>query len=307
MPNNIDNTMVDSTKAELISKKKIWTYVGVLFFVSWILQWLAIKITGGITSDKMVIWLAGVMLTPFLVSLVFISRYKTFKEKLLWKPNINLFVSTFFAVLLPILIAFAVLVFLHYFDFGRSDWFSFSATSVSIHGGPFFLGKGEQSWGMFMLNIFLTGAAFALLNSFIAAGEEFAWRGMLQPLLTDQYGLMKGITMLGFLWAMWHLPILLAGYNYPETPILGALILFPLRLIAVSFFYAWLTIKSNSFIPAAIAHGALNGIQTGVISNIKMNSSQLVQDMTTMIVEILVGLIFLLLLVRLSKPKSVTY
>lgn len=289
----------------MISKKQIWTYVGVMFFISWTIQLLAIKITGGVNSEKMVFWLAGIMLTPSLVSFIFISRYKTFKEKLFWKPNINILLTSFLAVLVPILIAFAVLVFLQYFGYGKSDWFSFSSTSVSVRGGPFFLGRGEQPWVMFVLNVFLTGAAFALLNSFFASGEEFAWRGMLQPLLTDKYGLTKGITILGIIWAIWHLPILLAGYNYPETPILGALILFPIRLIAVSFFYAWLTIKSRSFIPAAIAHGALNGIQTGIISNITMNSPQIFQDMTTMSVELFLGVSFLLLIVGITKSQHI--
>ena len=307
MPINIHNTVGDSTKTEMISKKQIWTYVGIMFFVSWTIQLLAIKITGGVNSEKMVFWLAGLMLTPLIVSFIFISRYKTFKEKLFWKPNINILITSFFAVLVPILIAFAVLFFVQYFGYGKSDWFSFSTTSVSVNGGPLFLGRGEQPWVIFVLNVFLTGAAFALLNSLFASGEEFAWRGMLQPLLTDKYGLIKGITILGILWAMWHLPILLAGYNYPETPILGALILFPIRLIAVSFFYAWLTIKSRSFIPAAIAHGALNGIQTGIISSIKMNSPQMFQDITTMTVEILLGVFFLLLIVRTPKTKSPTY
>lgn len=307
MPIKIHDTVGDSTKTEMTSEKQIWAYVGILFFVSWTIQLLAIKITGGVENQEIVIWLASIMLTPLLVSLVFISRFKSFKEKLLWRPNINILITSFMAVLLPIIIAFAVLFFLQYFGYGKSDWFSFSTTSVSIHGGPFFLGKGEQTWVMFILNVFITGAAFALLNSFFATGEEIAWRGMLQTLLTDRYGLTKGITILGFLWAMWHLPILLAGYNYPETPVLGALILFPLRLIAVSFFYAWLTIKSGSFIPAAIAHGALNGIQTGIISSIKMNSPQMFQDITTMTVEILLGAFFLLLIVRTPKTKSLKY
>lgn len=147
---------------------------------------------------------------------------------------------------------------------------------------------------VFTLNIFITGAAFALLNALVATGEEFAWRGLLQPLLTDKFGLIKGLTILGFIWSMWHLPALLNGYNYPENPILGGLVLFPIRLIATSYFYAWLTLKSKSFIPASIAHGAGNGIQEAIVSNIKMDTSPIYESVTTIILTVIVGLIFLL-------------
>ena len=49
------------------------------------------------------------------------------------------------------------------------------------------------------------------------------------------------------------LPLLLVGYNHPENPILGALVLSPVELVATSFFYAWLTIRSGSFWPPARA------------------------------------------------------
>jgi membrane protease YdiL (CAAX protease family) len=203
------------------------------------------------------------------------------------------------------MIAFGVLIIIQKFNYGQSDWFVFSNSEVNVTGGPFFLGKGNQSWLIFALNIFITGAAFALLNAFVATGEEFAWRGLLQPLLTDKFGLVKGVTILGFVWSMWHLPVLLNGYNYPDTPVIGGFILFPIRLIAISFFYAWLTQKSKSFIPAAIAHGAGNGIQEGVVSNIKMNATQIHENLITIAITVIVGLIFLALMNRKQKSTRI--
>jgi membrane protease YdiL (CAAX protease family) len=174
-------------------------------------------------------------------------------------------------------------------------------SGVNIKGGPFFLGKGNQSWLVFVSNIFITGAAFALLNALVATGEEFAWRGLLQPLLTDKFGLVKGVTILGFIWSMWHLPALFNGYNYPDNPIIGSFILFPIRLIAISYFYAWLTLKCKSFIPASIAHGAGNGIQEAIVSNIKMDSSQIYENVITIVVTVVIGLVFLTLTYRIRK------
>lgn len=282
-------------------KKQIYIYIAFLFVVSWTIQILAITITGDINSEAARIWLAGTMLSPLVVTVFFLKRNKYFKEKLLWKPNSKIFTTSFFAVLIPIIIAFAVLTIIQKLNYGQSEWFSFSNSSVNITGGPFFLGKGNQSWLVFASNIFITGAAFALLNALIATGEEFAWRGLLQPLLTDQFGLFKGITILGFIWSMWHLPALLNGYNYPDNPVIGAFVLFPLRLIAISYFYAWLTLKSRSFIPAAIAHGAGNGIQEAIVSNIKMNTSQIYENGITIVITVIFGLIFLALTYRIAK------
>lgn len=282
-------------------KKQIYIYIAFLLVVSWTIQILAITITGDINSEAARIWLAGSMLSPLVVTVFFLKRNKYFKEKLLWKPNSKIFTTSFFAVLIPIIIAFAVLTIIQKLNYGQSEWFRFSNSSVKITGGPFFLGKGNQSWLVFASNIFITGAAFALLNALIATGEEFAWRGLLQPLLTDQFGLFKGIAILGFIWSMWHLPALLNGYNYPDNPVIGAFVLFPLRLIAISYFYAWLTLKSRSFIPAAIAHGAGNGIQEAIVSSIKMNTSQIYENGITIVITVIFGLIFLALTYRIAK------
>ena len=128
--------------------------------------------------------------------------------------------------------------------------------------------------------------------------------GLLQPLLTDQLGLVKGITLLGLIWSFWHLPTLLNGYNYPEMPVLGGFLLFPIRLVATSFFYAWLTVKSRSFIPAAIAHGAGNGIQQGIVSDLQLSVSALHENLLTIAITVLVGLIFLALLLRGGKTAT---
>lgn len=285
----------------MTTKKQICSYIAVLFIVSWTIQILAIIITGDINSDTARVWLAGTMLTPIVVTIFFLIRNKNLKEKLLWKPNFKIFITSFFAVFIPIIIAFAVVIIIQKLNYGQSEWFIFSKSGVNVTGGSFFLGKGHQSWLLFSSNIFLTGSAFALLNAFITTGEEFAWRGLLQPLLTERFGLFKGVTILGFIWSMWHLPVLLNGYNYPDNPILGSFILFPIRLIATSYFYAWLTLKSRSFIPASIAHGAGNGIQEAILSNIKMDTSQIYENVITIAMTVIVGLIFLALTYNMEK------
>ena len=115
---------------------------------------------------------------------------------------------------------------------------------------------------MALLRLYFCGELVA------GAGEELGWRGYLQGRLIAHYGLSKGIAILGLLWPFWRLP-LLAGYNYREHRYLGAFLFSPALLVAASFFMAWLTLRSRSFWPAALPHGAGNSIQGGLTASIK--------------------------------------
>lgn len=289
-------------KTESIPFSLILKYCAWLFMVSWSLQILGILITKGLDDPEMNWWLATTMISPAVVTFFYLRFNPVLKTKLLWRPNLKLIITIFLAVFIPIVFAFIVVLVFQSFQWGTSTWFVFSDKSVLISGGPFLLGLGSQSWLIFALNIFTTGFLFAVLNSFIAAGEEIAWRGLLQGLLIERLGVWKGILLLGFIWSMWHLPMQLFGYNYPENPVLGSLIISPFIMIGYSFFMGWLTLHSKSFIPAAVAHGAGNGIQEGIISQLDLSTPGLYLYLIRMLTSLTIGLIFMYFLMR-SKPK----
>jgi membrane protease YdiL (CAAX protease family) len=278
--------------------RKLAIYIGVVFLVSWTIQVVAISITRDFSSSIARLMLTATMVSPLLVTIGFILADRSLGKRILWKPNKHILGTSLLAVIIPTINAFMILFLMQGMHFGTSGWFGFSAEGAAISGGPFLLGLGKQSWLFFMLNILVTAIAFSVLTGLLAIGEEFAWRGLLQGELINRFGMFKGIVVLGFLWAIWHLPIQLAGYNYPETPILGSFLLSPLMLISVSFFYAWLTLKSGSFIPAAIAHGAFNTIEQGIISNIKLDVPMLNLILVKLVVTAITGLFFLYLLKR---------
>lgn len=281
-----------------MSKKQLIIYICILFFVSWSIQLLAIAVNGSINADESRLWLAITMISPALITLAYLKKYKVLRNEVIVKPNKQIIKMTLMAVIIPIVIGLTVIMILELLSFGHSDWFTFKNTSVIISDGPWLLGLNEQNLIYFFLNIFITGFVFALLNAFIASGEEFAWRGFLQGQLIERFGIINGLLLLGFLWSMWHLPALLNGYNFPEYPILGSLIFFPVQLMSISIFYGWITIKCKSFIPAAIAHGALNSIQEAIIFNTTLQVPMIYLYCIKTAVTLLIGLIFLFLLKR---------
>jgi membrane protease YdiL (CAAX protease family) len=87
--------------------------------------------------------------------------------------------------------------------------------------------------------------------------EEIAWRGYLQPRFIRRYGVMRGIFLLGIVWGAFHFGTDFNSYMMPGTVALQII----RRLagtVAYSYVLAWLTIRSQSILPAAVAHGVLN-------------------------------------------------
>jgi membrane protease YdiL (CAAX protease family) len=116
--------------------------------------------------------------------------------------------------------------------------------------------------GMSSSTLIVLAAVNLLVAPFInfipALGEEYGWRGFLQPALIKRFGLPFGLTLTGLIWGLWHAPIILQGYNYAQHPNLIGVSFFTLWTILVGYFLGWVRIKSNSCLPAALGHGAIN-------------------------------------------------
>jgi membrane protease YdiL (CAAX protease family) len=102
--------------------------------------------------------------------------------------------------------------------------------------------------------------ASSLLSVYLMVGEEFGWRAYLQQKFMP-LGPRKAMLLVGVIWAVWHWPAIFLGFNYLSgywgAPVVGAL-LWVWTLLPVSVFYGWLTLRSGSVWPAAIAHGVNN-------------------------------------------------
>lgn len=97
----------------------------------------------------------------------------------------------------------------------------------------------------------------APLNAIAAVGEEIGWRGFLLPRLLPMGWLPASIAV-AVIWGLWHAPVILLGYNYPEGPRWLALACMCGMCFGLGLCLAWLRLTTRSIWPCAIFHGAIN-------------------------------------------------
>jgi uncharacterized protein len=117
---------------------------------------------------------------------------------------------------------------------------------------------GEFRWSEATWSVYLILMVSALPVTLFTFGEEYGWRGYLLPRLLP-LGEIRASILLGVIWGVWHLPLLLAGLNYPGANVWLAIILFTFVTVALSFTYTWFYVTSSgSVLVAAVFHASTN-------------------------------------------------
>lgn len=98
----------------------------------------------------------------------------------------------------------------------------------------------------------------ALLATPVLWGEEFGWRGYLQMRLFSGRPIAAAVAT-GLIWGIWHYPLTLRGYNYPDFPVLGSL-LFLVFTMMLSYIFGWIYSRSGSIWSTSLAHAATNSV-----------------------------------------------
>jgi membrane protease YdiL (CAAX protease family) len=120
------------------------------------------------------------------------------------------------------------------------------------------LGLGEFRWSEATWFVYLMLVVIAVPVTLFTFGEEYGWRGYLLPRLLP-LGEIRASVLLGVIWGVWHLPLLLAGLNYPGVNIFLAIIIFTFVTVALSFTYTWFYVASSgSVLVAAVFHASTN-------------------------------------------------
>jgi len=261
-------------------------YLGVVFLISYGLQGI-IWLEGGIESDTFKLLVPVVMFIPGIAAIFFLLREKHGLRSVRWGLRKPQYLA--YAAFIPAVMALGLVLILTNLGWAKSPHLDFSSGSVDILGGLFVLGKGNQSILFFLVNFLVTAIVLGIVNGLVTVGEEVGWRGYLQPRLIQRFPFAVAIILVGLIWAHWHTPVILMGYNYPETPVLGAILLWPITCIAWSFVAAFLTINSDSIWPAVVFHGSVNAFLGGLVDGMTYTGPRLPADVLVIVVWLIVA------------------
>jgi membrane protease YdiL (CAAX protease family) len=216
---------------------------------------------------ELIMYLAGDADFKFLPLVMFIPALVAIAFRIIGKEgfrNVGWGLRKWWYVIPSVLIPLAVIASLAAI-FSILNWatlsdkhFLFKDGMLTIQKIPMILGNQAQSLAFFGLNLALSLFVQSLLGSVATIGEEFGWRGYVQEMFIQRFGLNRGLILLGIIWGYWHLPIGLMGWNFPEHPILGALILTPISTIFLGIYLGWLYLRSRSIWMPTLAHAAMN-------------------------------------------------
>ena len=240
--------------------KRLFIFLGLTFVLTWIVEF-TLMANGGLSGPYAYIVLAGIMFVPALsvviTRLITKEGFKNFGLKPHFKGHIRYYVIAWFAPSLLIVCGalFYFLISPSHFDPTMSNMFQL------------YRSQGVDATQSTLMASFLAqvvvGLLFGpLLNIITTLGEEIGWRGYLLPKLMEMVSVRKAVAISGSIWGLWHAPVIAMGYNYGFDyaffPWCGILAMIVFAFFAGSFL-SYLAIKTKSVLPAAIAHGSLNG------------------------------------------------
>jgi membrane protease YdiL (CAAX protease family) len=174
-------------------------------------------------------WVANaLMFVPGTFAVIFLARSAEGFRPVGW--SLGKFSDWGLAVLLPVSVLAATLPI--------SIWLGYAAY------GP--MSPTVKSLVAHPLQLALKMAMYIAISIPFAFGEELGWRGYAQPRLIRQFGLVKGLFLLGLFWGAWHTPIYYAMGVFPQHPIAGPFVMTPIDNILAVVPMAWFYIRSRN-------------------------------------------------------------
>lgn len=240
-----------------LNKKRLYLFLVIVFTISWLLVAI-IPLSGNkYTSQISLVILSILMLIPALSSILtrIITKegFKNMYLKPRFKKNIKYYLIAYFMTNVFIILG-AVAFFIIFpktLDLNLTTFSeSLKNNGITIDAKTIFIAQLAQG--------ILIGP---IINIIFTLGEELGWRGYLLQKLSKEYSVQKSIIISGIIWGIWHAPVIAMGHNYGTgyigAPWLGifAMIVF---CIVLGSYLSYLVIKTQSVIPCAIAHSAIN-------------------------------------------------
>jgi uncharacterized protein len=136
-------------------------------------------------------------------------------------------------------------------------------------------GGGRDSWGEHARDDLVLALLVAVALSPVLWGEEFGWRGYLQPRLSPNRPQQSAVAT-GVIWAVWHYPvILLTGFNHPDHRLAG-LALFTGFAVLMSIILGWFEQEAGNSWAPSLAHSGVNHFAEPVLAAVFPGASLLI-------------------------------
>jgi CAAX protease family protein len=247
-----------------------WPYLGVVFLLSYAWQGV-LYFNGGVDSGLFPI----LMLFPALVAVGFRLRAREGFRRVGWGLRKWWYVVPVLVVPVIVILAVAGLC----LTLGWGTWagkvFRFEGGMVEVGNLPLWPGSHSQTTAVFAASVMVALLVQSVPGGLVTLGEEFGWRGYVQEKLLRTFGLNRGLVLLGVIWGLWHLPIVLMGWNFPNHPVLGGLVLMPLSTVFMGAFLGWLYLRSRSVWMPSLAHAAINLTATTLFVEMDMGGKDM--------------------------------
>ena len=121
------------------------------------------------------------------------------------------------------------------------------------------LGVGQWPVPQALAIVVLHHATWLWLRGCVTSlGEEIGWRGFLLPELVKVMPFRRAVITSGFIWALWHFPLILFGGYHGHSSMLYSLVCFTVVLVAISFPLSWLRLKSGEVWTCTAFHASHN-------------------------------------------------
>lgn len=250
--------------------KRILIYILITFALTWVYCLLVVyplangETLNGIPSLATQLLVAAAMFFPaigvFLTRLITREGFKNTWLKPNLKKNIRYYLLVWFG---PGILTFAgaALYFLIFKGSFDPDC-GYLKLTMAAAGTPY----EAQAVPVDLLMLIQTVQALLLapaLNFVTCFGEEWGWRGYLLPKMSKYFSAIPTLLITGVIWGLWHAPLTIIGHNYGlgywGFPFTG-IAMMCLFCIVMGIFLSYVTLKTNSCIPAILGHGAINGI-----------------------------------------------
>ena len=256
------------------SRKQVWLFIGLTFVISWTFMIGAIipafrnmrPESTGMDGVLVAVLEASVMFVPALCALLtrlITHDWTNLMLRPFFREHRRTWLWAWFAPMLLIVVG-AALYFLVF-----QDHFSLDRVKPQLVGDT---AMATALKSFVMLLVICSAPALNAINCF---GEEWGWRGFLLPKMMDirrkdgtpRYRFLGVSLLTGFIWGIWHAPIIAIGHNYrmvmgtnTNAEVALAVVAMCLFCIMLAIIQNYLTLKARSVWPAVIVHGAVNGV-----------------------------------------------